>query len=123
MDGLVIDGNLDDGMNFYQSFYWTIKKQVSPRAAQLGIDRTQSAEIPQFRPGDKVNFLNEKLQVYATRTVASCGKDEDEIPEGMKLASEDGEPFRLYVPEAFTLNTKSGVSAATLYYTTELVSA
>ena len=78
VDGLVADGNLDDGMNFYQSFYWTIKKQVSPRAAQLGIDRTHSAEIPQFRPGDKVNFLNEKLQVYATRTVASCGKDNKE---------------------------------------------
>lgn len=54
----------------------------------------------------------------------SCGKkDEDQTPKGMKLASGDGEPFRLYVPEAFTLNTKSGVSAATLYYTTELVSA
>jgi hypothetical protein len=78
VDGLVVDGNLDDGMNYHQSFYWTIRKQVSKRAAHLGIARTRSAEIPQFRPGDKVDFLNEKLQVYATRTVASCGKDNKE---------------------------------------------
>ena len=52
----------------------------------------------------------------------SCAKDEDQTPEGMKLASKTGEPFRLYVPEAWTLNTTSGISGACLYYTTESVS-
>ena len=93
VDGLVIDGNLDDGMNFYQGFYWTIRKQIDKRSAHLGIARTNSAEIPQFRPGDKVDFLDENLKVYATRTVASCGKDNKEHAPLVEF-TEDLPPFR-----------------------------
>ncbi len=93
VDGLVVDGNLDDCMNFYQSFYWTIRKQVSERAAHLGIARTNSAEIPQFSPGDKVDFLNENLQVYATRQIASCGEDNKEHAPLVEF-TEDLPPFR-----------------------------
>lgn len=93
IDGLVVDGNLDDGMNFYQSFYWTIRGQAGKRAAHLAIARTNSAEIPQFRPGDKVDFLNEKLQVYATRQIASCGSDNKEHAPLVEF-TEDLPPFR-----------------------------
>ena len=40
-----------------------------------------------------------------------CAKSED-APEGMKLASLEGEPFRLYVPQNWTLNEGSGISGA-----------
>lgn len=53
----------------------------------------------------------------------SCGKKDDGIPDGMKLASAEGEPFRMYVPSSWTLNTNSGISGACLYYTTEIISA
>lgn len=43
----------------------------------------------------------------------SCGKDSD-APEGMHLVSLEGEPFKLYVPEAWTNNSSSGISGA--YY-------
>ena len=53
----------------------------------------------------------------------ACGKKDDGVPDGMKSASASGEPFILYVPESWTLNTGSGVSGACLYYTTTQVSA
>ncbi len=93
VDGLVVDGNLDDGMNYYQSFYWTVREQVGKRAARLCIARTNSREVPQFRPGDKVDFLNEKLQVYATREVKSCGKDNKTFAPLVEF-TEDLPPFR-----------------------------
>lgn len=43
---------------------------------------------------------------------ASCAKDEDETPEGMKSATLPGEPFCLYVPESWSLNTAGGISGA-----------
>ena len=43
---------------------------------------------------------------------ASCAKDDDEVPEGMQSATLAGEPFRLYVPTSWTLNTSSGISGA-----------
>ncbi|MBR2353952.1 MAG: hypothetical protein IKA76_05575 [Clostridia bacterium] len=43
---------------------------------------------------------------------ASCGADNDGAPEGMKSATLPGEPFMLYVPEAWSLNTSSGISGA-----------
>ena len=54
----------------------------------------------------------------------SCGKKSDGAPDGMKSATLSGEPFMLYVPEAWSLNTASGISGA--YYnsqSTVLVSA
>ena len=46
--------------------------------------------------------------------LGSCSKAE-EVPDGMKLASLEGEPFKLYVPEAMTLNLESGISSAFSY--------
>ena len=42
--------------------------------------------------------------------LSSCSKEP--VPDGMKLASIEGEPFKLYVPEAMTLNLESGISSA-----------
>lgn len=67
-----IDGNLDDGINFSQSFYWTIKQRVSRVSAYLGIERANSQEIPALRPGDRLDFLDDRLQVHATLRVVSC---------------------------------------------------
>ena len=44
--------------------------------------------------------------------LASCGADDNGAPEGMKSATLAGEPFLLYVPEAWSLNTASGISGA-----------
>lgn len=46
---------------------------------------------------------------------SSCSRDE--APEGMQLASCEGEPFKLYVPVDWTPNTASGISGA--YYTVD----
>ncbi len=45
-------------------------------------------------------------------SAAACSSSD--APDGMKNVTLDGEPFRLYVPEAWTDNTPSGVSGA--YY-------
>ncbi len=47
-------------------------------------------------------------------TAVSCSSDDEDVPEGMQSATVPGEPFRLYVPESWSLNTSSGISAA--YY-------
>lgn len=44
----------------------------------------------------------------------SCGKS-DGAPEGMQLASIEGEPFFLYVPKSWSVNTRSGISSAYSY--------
>ena len=41
----------------------------------------------------------------------SCQKDSS-VPDGMKLASCEDEPFKLYVPDEMTINTDSGISSA-----------
>lgn len=41
-----------------------------------------------------------------------CGGSADDVPEGMVLASLEGEPFRLYVPNQMTTNLQSGISSA-----------
>lgn len=43
---------------------------------------------------------------------ASCAKNESENPEGMQSVTLPGEPFRLYVPEAWSPNTAGGISGA-----------
>ncbi len=43
-----------------------------------------------------------------------CSQKDAGAPEGMKSATVSGEPFKLYVPEAWTENTASGISSA--YY-------
>ncbi len=42
--------------------------------------------------------------------LASCSVSGEEVPDGMKAAYLSGEPFRLYIPEGWVDNTKSGVS-------------
>ena len=46
--------------------------------------------------------------------LVSCGKNND-VPDGMQSATVEGEPFVLYVPEGWTVNTKSGISSAYSY--------
>ena len=43
-------------------------------------------------------------------SLASCAQSD--APEGMQSATVAGEPFILYVPKTFTVNTSSGVSSA-----------
>ncbi|MBE6549123.1 MAG: DUF1795 domain-containing protein [Ruminococcaceae bacterium] len=42
--------------------------------------------------------------------LASCSTSGEEVPDGMKSAYISGEPFRLYIPEGWVSNTRSGVS-------------
>lgn len=42
--------------------------------------------------------------------LASCSMSGEEVPDGMKAAYLFGEPFRLYIPEGWVSNTRSGVS-------------
>lgn len=51
--------------------------------------------------------------------LVSCGKGD--VPEGMQKAYLDGEPFRLYVPEGWTVNTRSGVSSAYSYANDQMI--
>ena len=43
-----------------------------------------------------------------------CSQTDPDAPEDMRSATVDGEPFKLYVPQSWTLNTASGISGA--YY-------
>ena len=47
-------------------------------------------------------------------SLAGCSDKDPDAPDGMKSATLEGEPFVLYVPESWTLNTVSGISGA--YY-------
>lgn len=49
--------------------------------------------------------------------LTSCGNNNGGAPDGMKSATLPGEPFMLYVPEAWSLNTASGISGA--YYNSQ----
>lgn len=44
----------------------------------------------------------------------SCSQSDTQAPDGMKSATLPGEPFILYVPESWSLNTSGGISGA--YY-------
>ena len=55
--------------------------------------------------------------------LVSCGKNSD-VPDGMQSATVEGEPFVLYVPDTWSVNTKSGISSAYSYaYDTMIASA
>ena len=47
--------------------------------------------------------------ILVSALLVSCKSD---VPNGMKSATVEGEPFMLYVPEGFSDNTASGVSCA-----------
>lgn len=53
--------------------------------------------------------------IFCLCAVGCSGTDPD-APEGMWSATVDGEPFTLYVPQSWTLNTTSGISSA--FYST-----
>lgn len=42
--------------------------------------------------------------------LVSCAANGEEIPDGMQAAYVEGEPFKLYIPEGWALNTRSGIS-------------
>lgn len=53
--------------------------------------------------------------------LVSCGKNKDDVPDGMQSATVAGEPFVLYVPDTWTVNTKSGFSSAYSYANDKMV--
>ncbi len=46
--------------------------------------------------------------------LAAVGCSKNETPDGMHLVSIEGEPFKLYVPDAWSSNASSGISGAFL---------
>lgn len=52
--------------------------------------------------------------------LVSCGKS-DGAPDGMQSATLEGEPFLLYVPASWSLNTRSGVSSAYSYANDKMI--
>ncbi len=54
------------------------------------------------------------LLIIALVCTALVSCSDEEVPDGMKSATVLGEPFVLYVPESFVLNTASGISSAYL---------
>ena len=67
-----------------------------------------------FTEMKRLTALAVALILLCSVLLSSCAQNE-EVPDGMKLASLDSEPFKLYVPEAMTLNLDSGISGAFSY--------
>ncbi len=59
----------------------------------------------------KITALCLALLLFSLCAV-SCADDNEGIPDGMKSATLAGEPFLLYVPESWSLNTAGGISGA-----------
>jgi hypothetical protein len=56
------------------------------------------------------------LVLAALTCILLVGCSADEAPDGMKISSLEGEPFKLYVPKEWKENLSSGISSA--YYST-----
>lgn len=52
------------------------------------------------------------LALLLTLCTVACSSQDTDVPEGMQSATLEGEPFRLFVPQNWTLNTASGISSA-----------
>lgn len=52
------------------------------------------------------------LVLLLSLCAVACSPEESDIPEDMQSATLEGEPFRLFVPQSWILNTSSGVSSA-----------
>lgn len=52
------------------------------------------------------------LVVVLVICIGAVGCSNSDVPEGMHLVSLEGEPFKLYAPQAWTNNTVSGISGA-----------
>ena len=66
-------------------------------------------------------ILSVILILIFTLTLASCSVSD--APEGMQDATVAGEPFRLFVPKTFTINTASGISGAYMAFDAEYANA
>ena len=55
-------------------------------------------------------ILSIALIVILALSLVSCSRSD--APEGMQSATAPGEPFILYVPKTYTVNTSSGISSA-----------
>jgi len=53
-------------------------------------------------------------------SLVAC-KKKDDVPDGMQSATVEGEPFVLYVPDTWSVNTKSGISSAYSYANDKMV--
>lgn len=60
------------------------------------------------------------LAVLLCLSLLGCGAPSADVPKGMQAAYLEGEPFRLYLPEGWSINDASGISGG-FYYTTERV--
>lgn len=54
-------------------------------------------------------------------TLVGCAATGDQIPAGMQPAHMEGEPFRLYIPEGWSVNTASGISGGFSYATDRVI--
>ncbi len=77
------------------------------------------------RPGKDVEMLKKIIALTLTLVVlglslVSC-KNRNGVPDGMQAAHLAGEPFCLYVPENWTVNTKSGISSAYSYANDKII--
>ena len=52
------------------------------------------------------------LALLMTLCMIACSSQDTDVPEGMQSATLEGEPFRLFVPQSWTINTASGISSA-----------
>lgn len=57
------------------------------------------------------------ILVLTLLMLVSCGKQAEEIPDNMQLASREDVAYCLYVPKTWNVNTDSGVSSA--YYSSQ----
>ena len=62
-------------------------------------------------------ILSIALIFIMTLSLASCSVSD--APEGMQSATVAGEPFLLYVPKTYTVNTSSGISSAYMTFDAE----
>lgn len=58
--------------------------------------------------------------IFLVLPLSACSSKES-VPKGMQLASAEGEPFKLYVPEGMNVNIDSGISGAFVHNPEKIV--
>lgn len=58
--------------------------------------------------------------IFLIIPLSACSS-KDPVPKGMQLASAEGEPFKLYVPEGMNINIDSGISGAFVHNPAKIV--
>ncbi|MBQ7714416.1 MAG: hypothetical protein IJT70_00940 [Clostridia bacterium] len=61
-----------------------------------------------------ISFVLIVILAFSAVALSSCGKSEEGVPSGMKLASADTATYSFYVPESWKCDVASG--ATTAYY-------